>query len=131
VPPFATETIPDNCVASIDELLIAEATNEVFANWVELFPGAAVGAVGVPVKEGEAIVALNKIFAVLVDILAVFDAIEFVLLVILDVFDAIALVLLVMLAVFAAIKVGSVAMVDELTPPTLFTVVVKFQIPHP
>ena len=159
-------------------------------------PGAAVGAVGVPVNEGDAIVALNAISAIFVVmlevfdaillsnnnsafcalaisvvILAVFDAIKFVLdvilkvfaeialvfdvilallvaislvfevilfvfdvtlvfnevisamfVVILEVFAAIAFVLDVMLAVFAAIDVGKVAIVDENTPPTLFTV---------
>ena len=39
-----------------------------------LVPAAAVGAVGVPVKEGEAIVALNAMSFVLVVILAVFAA---------------------------------------------------------
>ena len=108
------------------------------------------GAVGVPVNEGDAIVALNAISAILLVILEVFAAIEFVLDVMLAVFAVIALVLLVilalliaisaalvvilevfaaiefvldvMLAVFAAIDVGKVAIVDEITPPTLFTV---------
>ena len=71
-------------------------------------PGAAVGAVGVPVNEGDAIVALKAISAIFV--------------VILDVLAAMALVLDVILAVFAAIDVGNVARVEELTPPTLFTV---------
>ena len=52
------------------------------------------GAVGVPVNEGDAMVALKAISAV---------------------FD-------VMLAVLAATAVGNVAIVVELTPPTLFTV---------
>ncbi len=52
------------------------------------------GAVGVPVNEGDAIVALKAIS---------------------DVFN-------VMLAVLAATEVGNVAIVVELTPPTLFTV---------
>jgi hypothetical protein len=59
-----------------------------------LVPGAAVGAVGVPVNEGDAIVALKAISDVLDVILAVFDA----------------------------TNVGKVVMVAELTPPTLFTV---------
>ena len=133
------------------------------------------GAVGVPVNEGDAIVALNaisEVFVVILEVLEVilvsnpasafvalvisavmldvFAAIEFVLavildvfaeiafvfdvilallvaisailLVILEVFEAIEFVLDVMLAVFAAIDVGKVAIVDEITPPTLFTV---------
>jgi hypothetical protein len=43
----------------------------------------------------------------------------------------IVLVLIVILEVFAAIDVGIVAMVDELTPPTLFTVVAKLPVPVP
>ena len=61
---------------------------------VVLVPGAAVGAVGVPVKDGEFIVDFN----------------------------AIADVLAVILAVLEATDIGNVAMVLELTPPTLFTV---------
>ena len=115
-----------------------------------LVASAAVGAVGVPVNEGDAIVALNNISAVfavmlavlaaiafvllvmlavfaviavvLLVILAVFEAIAFVLLVILAVFALMAVVLLVILAVFEAINVGKVVIVNELTPPTLFTV---------
>ena len=103
-----------------------------------------------PVNDGDAIVARNNISAmfavilavlaaiafVLFVILAVFAAISFVLLVILAVFAAISVVLLVILAVFAAmavvllvilavfevINVGNVVIVDELNPPTLFTV---------
>ena len=125
-------------------------TNAVVANWFVLVPAAAVGAVGVPVNEGEAIVALKAISEIFVVILKVFEAIKFVLFVILVVFAAIAFVLVVMfallaamsfvlvvilevfaaiefvldvmLAVFAAIDVGKVAIVDENTPPTLFTV---------
>ena len=108
------------------------------------------GAVGVPVNEGDAIVALNAISEVFDVMLEVFAAIEFVLdvilavfvaiafvfdvilallvaisamlLVILEVFAAIEFVLDVILAVFEAIDVGKVAIVDEITPPTLFTV---------
>ena len=58
-------------------------------------------------NDGDAIFALNAISAIFV--------------VILDVFAAMALVLDVILAVFAAIDVGNVAIVEELTPPTLFT----------
>ena len=125
-------------------------TNCVVAICVVLVDNVAVGAVGVPVNEGDAIVALNNISAVLLVMLAVFDAIALVLLVILAVFEAIALVLLVILAVFEAIalvllvmlavfalmavvllvilavleaiNVGKVVIVVELTPPTLFTV---------
>ena len=87
-----------------------------------LVASAAVGAVGVPVNEGDAIVALNNISAVLLVILAVLAAIALVLIVILAVFAAMAVVLLVILAVFEAINVGKVVIVNELTPPTLFTV---------
>ena len=52
------------------------------------------GAVGVPVNEGDAIVALNAISEVFVVMLAVLDALE----------------------------VGNVDIVDEKTPPTLLTV---------
>ena len=72
-----------------------EVTKAVVAICVVLVPGAAVGAVGVPVKEGEAIVALNAMSFVLDVILAVFDVILLVLVVIAAVFA-------VMLAVFAA-----------------------------
>jgi len=163
---------------------------------VLLVPATAVGAVGVPVNEGDAIVALNAISEVFVVILEVFEAIlvsnatsafvalvisavmlvvfaaiafvldvilnvfaaialvfdvilallvaisdalvvilevfdvtlvfndviSAMLLVILEVFEAIEFVFDVMLAVFAAIDVGKVAIVDEITPPTLFTV---------
>ena len=68
-----------------------------------LVPKAAVGAVGVPVKEGDAMVARNNrsdVFAV-------------------------------MLAVFDAIKVGKVPIVVELTPPTALMVVVNVPVPLP
>ena len=48
-------------------------TNSVVAICVVLVPGAAVIAVGVPVKDGDAIVARNNISAILVVILAVLD----------------------------------------------------------
>jgi hypothetical protein len=51
--------------------------------------------------------------------------------VILAVFALIAVVLLVMLAVLDAINVGSVAIVDELTPPTLLVVVANVPVPLP
>jgi hypothetical protein len=73
-----------------------------------LVPGAAVSAVGVPVNDGEFMVALSAISDVFVVILAVLAAIEIVLVVILE--------------VLAATDVGNVAIVEELTPPTLFTV---------
>ena len=76
-------------------------------------------------------VALNKISAVLVVILAALDAIALVLLVILAVFAVIELVLFVMLAVFAAINVGSVPIVVELIPPTLLMVVANVPVPLP
>jgi hypothetical protein len=64
---------PVICDAPSDILEIAVVTNEVFANWFELSPVAAVGVVGLPVKEGEAIVARNKISAVFAVILFVFE----------------------------------------------------------
>ena len=93
-----------------------DATNAVVAICVLLVPAAGVGAVGVPVKDGEAIVALNAmslvfvvmlaVFAVtLVSnevILAVFEATFVCNAVILEVFDAILFVFVVMLAVFVA-----------------------------
>ena len=98
-----------------------DATNAVVAICVLLVPAAGVGAVGVPVKDGEAIVALNAmslvfvvmlaVFAVtLVSnevILAVFEATFVCSVVILAVFDVIALVLEVILAVFVATFVCS------------------------
>ena len=156
-----------------DIFAISVRTNCVVAICVVLVDNAAVGAVGVPVNEGDAIVARNNISAVfavilavfaaialvllvilavfaviafvllvmlavfeamavvLLVILAVFDSIAVVLLVILAVFEAIALVLLVILIVFEAINVGKVAMVVELTPPTLLVVVVNVPVPLP
>jgi hypothetical protein len=55
-------------------------------------------------------------------ILALLVAISAILLVILEVFAAIEFVLDVILAVFAAIDVGKVAIVEDKTPPTLFTI---------
>ena len=96
----------------------------------------AVGAVGVPVNDGDAIVARNNmaaVFAVMLDVfalmavvllvmLAVLAVIALVLLVILEVLALIAVVLPVILKVFEAINDGNVVIVDEFTPPTLFTV---------
>ena len=93
-------------------------TNAVVANWFVLVPGAAVGAVGVPVNDGDAIVALNAISEIFVVILEVFDvilavfdvtlifkeAISSVFVVMLEVFEAIKFVLFVILVVFAAIE---------------------------
>ena len=67
------------------------ATKAVVANCVELVPGIAVGAVGVPVNEGDAIVARNNMSAVFAVILDVFIAILAVLEVILAVLDKILL----------------------------------------
>jgi hypothetical protein len=97
-------------------------TNAVVANCVVLVPGAAVGAVGVPVNDGEFIVAFNAKSATIDVILDVFEAIELVLEVMLDVFVTTELVKEVILAVLAETDEGKVAMVVELTPPTLFTV---------
>ena len=83
---------------------------------------AAVGAVGVPVNDGDAIVARNNISAMFVVMLEVFALMAVVLLVILAVLALMEFVLLVILKVLEAIKVGNVVIVDEFTPPTLFTV---------
>ena len=115
-----------------------------------LVPVAAVGAVGVPVNDGDAIVALSAIalvfdvilfvfvvtlvskaaisFSVVVTlasievILEVLVAISFVLAVILTTFAAMLDLIEVILAVFEVIEVGKLAIVEELTPPTLTTV---------
>jgi len=87
-------------------------TNSVVAICVVLVPGAAVGAVGVPVKDGDAIVALNNISAILVVILAVFDAMSVVLAVILFVFDVTLVsraVILEVLALTLFVKTNSAA----------------------
>jgi hypothetical protein len=73
----------------------------VVANCVELLPVAAVGAVGVPVKDGEAIVALNAISAVLLVMLAVFEVTLVSSAVMLAVFEVTLVSSAVMLAVFA------------------------------
>ena len=116
------------------------ATNAVVASCVELVPSEAVAAVGVPVNDGDKIVALNNISNVLVVMLVVLAAklvfnaasalVALVIsVVMLDVFEltfvvrlAIVFEFTVMLAVFDSIDVGNVAIVAELTPPTLFTV---------
>jgi lysylphosphatidylglycerol synthetase-like protein (DUF2156 family) len=110
---------------------------------VVLVPGAAVGAVGVPVKLGDAIVARNAMSAILVVMLAVLDvtlvsnaAILFVFAVMLAVFAAIFavfiaifvvfdVILAVLLAIFVSAVVtlvGKFEIVEELIPPILFTV---------
>jgi hypothetical protein len=150
VPPFITGRVPVKVPELSDIFAISVRTNCVVAICVVLVDNAAVGAVGVPVNDGDAIVALSNMSAVFAVILAVFAliavvlivmlavlaVIAFVLLVILAVLALMAVVLLVMLAVFAlmavvllvilavleAINVGNVVIVVELTPPTLFTV---------
>jgi hypothetical protein len=110
---------------------------------VVLVPGAAVGAVGVPVKLGDAIVARKAMSAILVVMLAVLDvtlvsnaAILFVFdvmlavllaifvafVLILAVFEVILAVLEAILAVLVATVAGNVEIVEELIPPILFTV---------
>jgi hypothetical protein len=89
-------------------------TNAVVAICVLISPVTGVGAVGVPVKDGDAIVALNAISLVFVVMLAVLAVILFVLVVTLA---SIAVILF----VFDTILVGKVAIVAELTPPTVFT----------
>ena len=90
----------------------SEETNSVVAICVVLVPGIAVGAVGVPVKDGDAMVARNAMSAVLDVILAVFEvtrvsnaAILLALVVMLTVFDAMFAVLVVMFALFVAMSV--------------------------
>jgi hypothetical protein len=126
VPPksFANFNIPFTLAEASGavELVILAATNAVVANWVEIVPVAAVGAVGVPVNDGDAMVARNNISAMFVVILAVLALMAFVLLVMLAVLALMAFVLLVILKVLEAIRVGNVVIVDEFTPPTLFTV---------
>ena len=73
-------------------------------------------------KVGEFIVAFKAKSDINDVMLAVFDTIEKVFDVRLNVFAAVEFVNEVILAVFEAIDVGNVAIVDELTPPTLFTV---------
>ena len=72
------------------------------------------------------LVAISDALVVILEVLDVTlvfnEVISAMLLVILEVFEAIEFVLDVMLAVFDAIDVGKVAIVDEITPPTLFTV---------
>ena len=68
-----------------------------------MVPAVAVGAVGTPEKLGEAILALNKISAVLVVILLVLEL----------------------------ILVSKLEIVEELTPPTELIVVVKLPVPLP
>jgi hypothetical protein len=63
-----------------------------------------VGAVGVPVNDGDAIVARNNISAAFDVILIVFAVIEFVLLVILEVFDII--LVLKSLSAFVALTIS-------------------------
>ncbi len=90
-------------------------------------------------------VALNAISFILVVILVVFaatlvsrevilevlEAILFVFVVILEVLDVTLASIAVILAVLDAIEVGKVAMVDELTPPTLLIVVLNVPVPDP
>ena len=90
--------------------VILAKTNSVVATCVVFVPNDAVGAVGVPVNEGDAMVARNAISLVFDVMLAVFEAIFKVLVVTID---------------------GKVEIVDELTPPTLFIVVEKVPVPLP
>ena len=80
---------PDRFVlVSPVRFVTAVLTNAVVASCVVLVKAGAVIAVGVPVKDGERIVALNNISAVLVVILAVLELIFVLSEVILDVLDA-------------------------------------------
>jgi hypothetical protein len=78
-------------------LVTAVLTNAVVANCVVLVNAGAVLAVGVPVKEGERMVALNNISAVLLVILAVLELIFVLSVVMLDVLELI-FVLMVLIA---------------------------------
>ena len=80
---------PDRFVlVSPVRFVTAVLTNAVVANCVVLVKAGAVVAVGVPVKEGERIVALNNISAILAVILAVLELIFVLSEVILEVLDA-------------------------------------------
>jgi hypothetical protein len=108
---FATllaSEVPDN-VSALAVPMFA-LTKAVVANCVELSLVVGVGAVGVPVNEGEA---KGALVARAVLIVAMSD------------------VLLIMFVVFDAILVGNVAIMAELTPPTLFTVLAKLPVPVP
>jgi hypothetical protein len=140
------------------EAVMDAATNAVVANLVELspvvcvMPVVPVGKIGVPVNDGEfkfALllkdvfnVAISEVLEVILDVaeltLDVKVVMSDMLVVILDVFVftfAVSVLILfvfeVILDVFAATEVGKLAMVDELTPPTLFTVVAKLPVPIP
>ena len=113
------------------------ATNAVVANLVELSPEVCVmpvvpvGKLGVPVNDGEFKFALllKDVFKVAIsEVLEVMLEVAVFTLVVRVVMSDI---LVVILAVFAATDVGKLAMVDELTPPTLFTVVAKLPVPVP
>jgi hypothetical protein len=142
--PFALEVPEISPIILIPAFaaVIDAFTYSVVAILVELSLVAGVGAVGTPVNAGDARGALKRMSAVLVEILFVFVVILAVFEVILvsnalSAFVALVVSLLilvvfaVMLAVFVLIEVGKVAMVAELTPPTLFTVVAKLPLPDP
>ena len=114
----------DASASGVTLFVILANTNSVVATCVVFVPTAAVGAVGVPVKLGEAIVARKAMSAILVVILAVLDAIPNELAVILIVLDA-------MFVVFVVTAVGSVAIVEELTPPIELIVVGNEPVPLP
>ena len=108
--------VPDKFeLVSPVRFVTAVLTNAVVANCVVLVKAGAVVAVGVPVNEGERIVALNKISAVLVVILEVFELVFVLIEVILAVFAltfvfkvVIEFRLVVILEVFAVILLVSV-----------------------
>ena len=118
VPKFASvmPALPDKLVLVNPVMLVtAVLTNAVVANCVVLVNAGAVVAVGVPVKEGERMVALNNISAVLLVILAVLELIFVSKDVMLDVLELIfvlmaliALILEVILDVFEFILLVSV-----------------------
>ena len=110
-----------------------EVTNAVVAICVVLVPAAAVGAVGVPVNEGEAMVALNAIsfvFTVILDVLAVTlfskEVILVVFAAILVVLVTMFAVLAVMLEVFAATFVCKEVILDVFVA-ILFVLVAMFE----
>lgn len=124
-------------------------TYSVVASVVELSLVAGVGAVGIPVRAGEAIGAFNKISDVFDVILVVFATIALVFEVILAELEltvvvneaklvvsvcsaALAVVASAAIAVVLfVIKPGNVVIVAELTPPTEFTVVANDPFPDP
>ena len=139
VPPFAFE-VPEIAPIVLKpalEAVMDAVTNAVVANLVELspvvcvMPVVPVGKLGVPVNDGEFKFALllREVFKVAIS--DVFVVMLEVAVLTLDVKLVMSDMLVVILAVFADTEVGRLAMVDELTPPILLTVVAKLPVPVP